>query len=170
MDWLIKTVQDLWVEITTGGALAVITYKTFISDVIASKKANRAISQLFSTTTTIKSDVDKSMKSEVAKLLKGLEVVFEQFGEFKPLIEALLSENKIKTEENATLVNLIVQSLSYLNVPVEQKRATFEALKTISSVNETVMESLEASIAKSEKTVVERHVAHSETKEKINRI
>lgn len=170
MEWLINTLQEYWVEITTSGALGLIAIKTFVLDAMSSKKNNKAISALFGATTTIKSDVDKTMKSEVTKMLKGSEVLFEQLGEFKAVFESVVSEIKDLKIENATLVNLLVQSFTYLNVPLEQKKDTFNALKSISSINDTVLKSLEVSIAKSETKATETRAVRSDIKEKINRI
>lgn len=136
MEWLNELFSTWGAEILAGGGLALIAFKTFISDVLSGKKVTNLV------------DFTSFAKSEMNKIGK---IVIDGLDEFKAgfkkeIVTPLV--NKIESLEaiNTNSLNVIVLLASYINVPVAQKESLFKALKTVAMINDNVMKTLELSI------------------------
>ena len=146
MEWLINTWNEFYLHIVGTGAVGIIAFKTFVLDYINNKKSLNNFGSVIGVTSSIKNDVKKIVEVEISKVLKGEELIFEKFTNFQNVVETLVKKIDDMEKENTTLVNLLVHSYSLVNVPLNKKEETFKALKSISSINETVMQSLKVSI------------------------
>jgi len=158
MEWLINTFNEYFIEITNGGMLILLGFKAFIADSLTNKRMVSNFGSILANTSKVDTEVRKIIEREIGKMLKGEELIFEKFKDVTSAFDMLNETITHLQSENTAVVNLLVQTLSYLNVPVDQKEKTFTALKSIATVNETVMQSLEASIQgdKARKTVAKK--------------
>lgn len=147
MEWLINAWNEFYTQIMATGAVGLIAFKTFILDYKSNKKYMNNFGSISSSTTSIKNDIKKIVETEINKLLKGEEIIFEKFNDFQNVFNSLIQKIDLMEKENTTLVNLLVHSYSLVNVPTDKKEQTFNALKSISSINDNVLESLKISIS-----------------------
>lgn len=135
MEFWTKLFADFWAEIMATGAVGLIAIKTFIFDKIGSKKINTKFIDL--------SSIQRGVE---VKVEKANEVVYNEIDKLKVVIQQFVKSLEMQKVENTALTSLVVQLLSMMNLPLEQRQSTFNALKSISSINEQVMKAFEQSL------------------------
>lgn len=131
INWVNQNVAELF----SGGALAIIAVKTFISDKLNFLKNKEEYKALAETVVTNETQTTTQV-----------EVIYEQNNLLKTKVETLENQLKIQNENIEKLINLQVQTLSVANVPLQAKETYFNALMETVKPSATVMESLKSGI------------------------
>lgn len=142
MEWLIENANALWAEIMATGALGVIALKTFVLDKIGNKRVEKRFLNLNSIQNKIEGKVEKAN-----------EIVYEKLHSFENVVKEFTEKLANQEKENTALTSLVIQILSTVNMPLEQRQATFEALTKLSNINEQVINAFKKSLDVQKKQV-----------------
>lgn len=137
MGWseLISLIQANYIEfLGTGGIGAGIIY--LIWSKIQKSKEMKSIEKIVQTTLGVNTSSVKTI-GDVGNL------IISKFNEFNAIANKLIESNAVTQSENALLANMAIQFMALSNVPLDYKKEVFNALKSMSSLNDEIKKTLD---------------------------
>lgn len=134
---IITWVSDQWVELVATGGVTVASIKWFIVDRITLAKEQLRVADFSGKVREVGEDVRAVSK-----------VLYEKFEDFQSKLETYEGKVSSLAEENTVLSNLLVQTLTVANIPLEAKQNFYESLMTLDKVNDVAKETLRIAIQK----------------------
>jgi hypothetical protein len=107
--------------------------------------------------------VDTDVKS-VSKIL------YDKFEGFQSQLKEYEGKVDAVTQENAVLANLLVQTLTVANIPVEAKQKFYEGLMQTVKINDTIKDTLHTVIEKQKQVQENLVVENTQNAEKLNEV
>jgi len=156
---IIQWASDQWVELVATGGVTVASVKWFIVDRITLAKKNLELGNFKG----IVQQVDTDVKAVSKILYDKFEGFQSQLKEYEGKVEAV-------TQENAVLANLLVQTLTVANIPVEAKQKFYEGLMQTVKINDAIKETLHTVIEKQQQIQETLAVENTQTVEKLSEV
>jgi hypothetical protein len=156
---LIQWVSDGWVELVATGGVTVASIKWFVVDRITLSKKNLELGNFKG----IIQQVDTDVKA-VSKIL------YDKFEGFQTQLKEYEGKVDAVTQENAVLANLLVQTLTVANIPVEAKQKFYEGLMQTVKVNDAIKDTLHTVIEKQKQVQENLVVENTQNAEKLNEV
>lgn len=141
-DSIISFVESSWIELVTTSGVTFAGIKWFIVD-----KINLA-----------KKEIDvvnfKAKIQDVGQDVKVVtKVLYEKFEDFQKTFEGYQNKIDNVSKENVMLANLLVETLSVANIPVDAKEKFYKGLIDVAKINEDVKKTLEIVIEKKQEDI-----------------
>lgn len=140
---IIEFLNNSWLEVTATSGIGLMGFKWLVLDKIKNNKLNLDFVSL-----------RDNLSTKVDKVFTSIDIVFERVEKLTGIVENLTKENAIKDEQIVALSDLVVQSLSIANVPLDQKSKFYDNLNRISIVSDNTKKVLQGVVA-GEKQIVE---------------
>lgn len=156
---IIQWASDQWVELVATGGVTVASVKWFVVDRITLAKKNLELGNFKG----IIQQVDTDVKS-VSKIL------YDKFEGFQSQLKEYEGKVDAVTQENAVLANLLVQTLTVANIPVEAKQKFYEGLMQTVKINDTIKDTLHTVIEKQKQVQENLVVENTQNAEKLNEV
>jgi hypothetical protein len=156
---IIQWASDQWVELVATGGVTVASIKWFVVDRITLAKKNLELGNFKG----IIQQVDTDVKS-VSKIL------YDKFEGFQSQLKEYEGKVDAVTQENAVLANLLVQTLTVANIPVEAKQKFYEGLMQTVKINDAIKDSLHTVIEKQKQVQENLVVENTQNAEKLNEV
>lgn len=139
-DSIIQFAQDAWIEIVATGGVTAATIKWFIVDKINLAKKELDVINFKAKIQDVSQDVKVVTK-----------VLYDKFEDFQKTVEGYQGKLDNVTKENVMLANLVVETLSVANIPVDAKEKFYAGLINISKINDDVKNTLQIVLDKKKK-------------------
>lgn len=141
-DSIISFVESSWIELVTTSGVTFAGIKWFIID-----KINLA-----------KKEIDvvnfKAKIQDVGQDVKVVtKVLYEKFEDFQKTFEGYQNKIDNVSKENVMLANLLVETLSVANIPVDAKEKFYKGLIDVAKINDDVKKTLEIVIEKKQEDI-----------------
>jgi hypothetical protein len=156
---IIQWASDQWVELVATGGVTVASIKWFVVDRITLAKKNLELGNFKG----IIQQVDTDVKS-VSKIL------YDKFEGFQSQLKEYEGKVDAVTQENAVLANLLVQTLTVANIPVEAKQKFYEGLMQTVKINDAIKDTLHTVIEKQKQVQENLVVENTQNAEKLNEV
>lgn len=156
---IISTLEQYWLELTSTGFVTVFGLKTFIFDKINANKVNMDFKSMGS-----------NFKDDFTKLFNAMDLVFEKVEKLNGVVDNLTKENALKDEQVNALSDLVVQTLSVANLPLEQKAIFYENLNKVAIVSDNTKTILKSIVAREEKAIAVDNQINEELDGKLNEV
>jgi len=156
---IINWASEQWVELVATGGVTVASIKWFVVDRITLSKKNLELGNFKG----IIQQVDTDVKS-VSKIL------YDKFEGFQSQLKEYEGKVDAVTQENAVLANLLVQTLTVANIPVEAKQKFYEGLMQTVKVNDAIKDTLHTVIEKQKQVQENLVVENTQNAEKLSEV
>lgn len=158
-DSIIGFVETSWIELVTTSGVTLAGIKWFVID-----KINLA-----------KKDIDvinfKAKVQDVGQDVKVVtKVLYEKFEDFQKTFESYQSKIDNVSKENVMLANLVVETLSVANIPVDAKEKFYKGLMEVAKINDDVKKTLEIVITKKKEQVAAQQTEQEKIDTQLNDI
>lgn len=138
MDWIINIIKESWTSIMATGAVGGISVYAILNT-LKSKKTLLNFEGLGHGFKQIQND------------LKGfVKIVYEELKALKDEVKASKEENMLLREENKQFKDLLVTTLTVVNVPLDQKKTFYNSLLKTTNIAGVALEALETNITSTE--------------------
>lgn len=156
---IIQWASDQWVELVATGGVTVASIKWFVIDRITLAKKNLEVGNFKGVIQQVDADVKSISK-----------VLYDKFEGFQGQLKQYEEKVDAVTKENAVLANLLVQTLSVANIPVEAKQKFYEGLMQATKINDAVKETLNTVIAKQQEAQAQLQQTQVDNTQKLNEV
>lgn len=156
---IIQWASDQWVELVATGGVTVASIKWFIVDRITLTKKNLEVGNFKGIVQQVDADVKAVSK-----------VLYDKFEGFQDQLQQYEQKVDAVTQENSVLANLLVQTLSVANIPVDAKQKFYEGLMQATKINDAVKETLNTVIAKQQEAQVNLQKTQTDNTQKLNEV
>ena len=156
---IINWASEQWVELVATGGVTVASIKWFVVDRITLSKKNLELGNFKG----IIQQVDTDVKAVSKVLYDKFEGFQSQLKEYEGKVDAV-------TQENAVLANLLVQTLTVANIPVEAKQKFYEGLMQTVKINDAIKDTLHTVIEKQQQIQETIAIENIETAEKLSEV
>ena len=156
---IIQWASDQWVELVATGGVTVASIKWFVVDRIALTKKNLEVGNFKGVIQQVDADVKSISK-----------VLYDKFEGFQGQLKEYEQKVDAVTQENSLLANLLVQTLSVANIPVEAKQKFYEGLMQATKINDAVRETLNTVIVKQQEAQEKLQQTQVDNTQKLNEV
>ena len=156
---IIQWASDQWVELVATGGVTVASIKWFVVDRITLTKKNLEVGNFKGVIQQVDADVKSISK-----------VLYDKFEGFQGQLKEYEQKVDAVTQENALLANLLVQTLSVANIPVEAKQKFYEGLMQATKINDAVRETLNTVITKQQEAQTQLQQTQVDNTQKLNEV
>lgn len=134
MDWIINIIKESWTSIMATGAVGGISVYAILNT-LKSKK------------TLLNFEGLGHGFKELKKEFKGyMKVIFDKLTSFEIKLDKSEKENELLRQDNKLLLDLLVTTLTVVNVPLDQKKAFHTSLRKVANIADTAVEALKTNI------------------------
>lgn len=156
---IIEFMNDQWVELVATGGVTIASIKWFVIDRITLTKKNLEVGNFKGVIQQVDTDVKAISK-----------VLYDKFEGFQDQLQQYEHKVDAVTQENTVLANLLVQTLSVANIPVDAKQKFYEGLMQATKINDTVKETLNAVIAKQQEVQAQLEQTQVDNTQKLEEV
>jgi hypothetical protein len=156
---IINWASEQWVELVATGGVTVASIKWFVVDRITLSKKNLELGNFKGIIQQVDTDVKAVSK-----------VLYDKFEGFQSQLKEYESKVDAVTQENAVLANLLVQTLTVANIPVEAKQKFYEGLMQTVKINDAIKDTLHTVIEKQQQIQETIAIENIETAEKLSEV
>lgn len=133
---IIEFLNNSWLEVTTTGLTGLAGFKWLVLDKIKNNKVSLDFVSLKNTLST-----------KVDKVFDSIAIVFDRVEKLSGIVENMTQENAVKDEQIGALSDLVVQTLSIANLPLDQKAQFYDNLNKISIISDNAKKVLSGVVA-----------------------
>lgn len=133
---IIEFLNNSWLEVTTTGLAGLAGFKWLVLDKIKNNKVGLDFVSLKNTLST-----------KVDKVFDSIAIVFDRVEKLSGIVENMTQENAVKDEQIGALSDLVVQTLSIANLPLDQKAQFYDNLNKISIISDNAKKVLSGVVA-----------------------
>lgn len=158
-DSIIGFVETSWIELVTTSGVTFAGIKWFVIDKINLSKKDLDVINFKAKIQDVGQDVKVVTK-----------VLYEKFEDFQKTFEGYQSKIDNVSKENVMLANLVVETLSVANIPVDAKEKFYKGLMEVAKINDDVKKTLEIVIAKKKEQVAAQQTEQEKIDTQLNDI
>lgn len=156
---IIEFLSNSWLEVTSTGLVGLASFKWLILDKIKNTKFNLDFNSMKDTLST-----------KVDKVFTSIDIVFDRVEKLSGLVENLTKENAVKDEQIGALSDLVVQTLTVANVPLEGKKQFYDNLTHVAIVSDNTKKILQGVVAREQQVVEFEENIDEELDGKLNEV